>query len=311
MDLILHIGAHRTASTGFQHYMTRNARPLRRAGIGFLGPSQTRDGLLTGVVPVAGLRTPEDQLRRAHARVAMNLAKLGQSGIEQLIISDENMIGAPRRNLRQRALYPDIGLRLARFASVFGGRVVRICLSVRSLDCFWASTLAFGVARGHRLPGPDMLDALAQAPRSWRDVITDAACAFPGVEILVLPHELYAGLPERRLHLMTGLRDLPKTHARDWINRAPCLTELRRILRDRGADPGRLPPGDGRWCPFDTIQTSLLRESYADDLFWLRAGADGLATLIEETGMAQTGTNPAATQMTRGQDHGIKDRRLA
>jgi hypothetical protein len=311
MDLILHIGAHRTASTGFQHYMTRNARALRTLGTGFLGPADTRNGLLTGVVPMAGIMKPHQQLRRARARVAINLARQRQSGLDHLIISDENMMGAPRRNLRERALYPDIGLRLARFASVFGDRATRICLSIRSLDSYWASALAFSVARGHRLPAPGTLDALAQSPRGWRDVITDTACAFPGVEILVLPHELYAGRPERRLHLMTGQRDLPKTHARDWMNRAPCLTELRRILRDRGADPGRLPPGDGRWCPFDTIQTSLLRETYADDLFWLRAGADGLATLIEETGTVQTGAKPATTQMQRGQDHGIEDRRLA
>ena len=311
MDLILHIGAHRTASTTFQHYMIRNAASLRAAGIGFLGPRDTRNGLLTGVIPVAGPRAPQDQLDRARARVALNLLKARERGLDHVILSDENMIGAPRHNLRAGALYPDIGLRLARFASVFAGQVSRVFLSIRCLDGFWASSLAFGVARGHRVPGPRTIAGLAAAPRAWRDVITDAACAFPGARICVVPHETHAGLPERRLRAMTGMQDPPLAGAREWLNRAPELDHLRRVLRDRGGDAGRLPQGPGRWQPFDRAQVGRMRETYADDLFWLRSGADGLATLIEETGMVQTGQEPAATQTQRGQHHGIENRRLA
>ncbi len=311
MDVILHIGAHRTASTSFQHYMTANARRLRAGRVAFLGPRDTRDGLLTGVVPVAGRLSAQEQLDRARGRVAIKLTKLRARGVTHVIFSDENMIGAPRHNLRQRSLYPDIGFRLLRLAAVFDGQVSRLCLSIRGLDSYWMSSLAFGVARGHRLPDADTLDALAQAPRSWRDVITDAACAFPGIQICVMPHETFAARPESRLRHMTGRCDLPKMHAREWLNRAPPLSDLRGILRQRGGDADRLPAGVGRWQPFDQIQTSMLRETYADDLYWLRAGADGLATLIEETGTAQTGTNPAAPQTQRGQDHGIENRRLA
>ncbi len=58
--------------------------------------------------------------------------------------------------------------------------------------------------------------------------------------------------------------------------------------------------GEGRWHPFDSAQTAALREAYADDLLWLRAGADGLATLIEENGPGQAGEHPPAGQTTRG-----------
>jgi hypothetical protein len=79
----------------------------------------------------------------------------------------------------------------------------------------------------------------------------------------------------------------------------------------RGGDAGVLPEGAGRWQPFDAYQKQALQEAYADDLFWLSAGADGLARLIEETGPNEAGTQPPDGRTTRGQDNGIEERRLA
>ena len=62
---------------------------------------------------------------------------------------------------------------------------------------------------------------------------------------------------------------------------------------------------------FDSAQTAALREAYADDLFWLRAGADGLATLIEENGPGQAGEHPPTGQTTRGHDNDDEERRMA
>ena len=56
MDIILHLGAHRTATTSFQHYLRANAAGLGAAGIGVWGPETTRDGLLAGVIPPRGSR---------------------------------------------------------------------------------------------------------------------------------------------------------------------------------------------------------------------------------------------------------------
>ena len=313
MDITLHLGPHRTASTCFQHYMLENASHLEKARIGFWGPSHTRNGLLSGVIPVPGAgRFPAHQFRRARGRIALNLQRLQRTGLHHLVISDENMIGAPRRNLRSSRLYTGIGERMARFGDAFDGRVTRVVLSIRSQESYWASVAAFAVARGHRVPGADDLDRLVTTNRHWREVICDLACALPEAELLILPYEVYGSLPERKLTLMTGLANPPRTHARDWLNRSPSLARLRQILRDRGADPAELlPAGDGRWYPFDMEQTMALREAYADDLFWLRAGADGMATLIEETGPAEMGKTPPPAMTTRGHPHDIEKRRLA
>ena len=312
MEIILHLGAHRTASTSFQHYLRGNTDALAESGVGVWGPLRTRDGVLTGVVPASGNpRPPAQQLVRATGRVSIALTKAEQAGFAQLVVSDENMLGAPRRNLRHRTLYDDAGQRMARFAQAFGQGVSRVVLSIRGQDSYWSSALAFAVARGHRVPNRDDLDRLVTSARHWRDVIADVACAFPRADIQVMPYEVFGGQPERKLQVITGQATPPKKHARAWLNRAPKIETLRAIVAERGGNPARLGEGEGRWQPFDAGQTAALRESYADDLFWLRAGADGLATLIEETGPGEAGTHPPLGQTTRGHSNDDEKRRMA
>ncbi len=312
MEIILHLGAHRTASTSFQHYLRRNMEALAKSGVGVWGPLRTRNGILTGVVPAAGSpRPPDQQLARATGRISIALTKAEQAGVRQLLVSDENMLGAPRRNLRHSTLYDDAGQRMARFAQAFGQGVRRVVLSIRGQDSYWSSALAFAVARGHRVPNGNDLDRLVTSARHWRDVIADVACAFPEADIQVMPYEVFGGQPERKLQIVTGQATPPNKHARAWLNRAPTIEALRVIVAERGGNPARLGEGEGRWHPFDAAQTAALRESYADDLFWLRAGADGLATVIEETGPGEAGTHPPLGQTTRGHSNGDEERRMA
>jgi hypothetical protein len=313
MDVILHIGAQRTASTTFQHYMRCNADTLRRQGIGFWGPLRTRrGGLLAGIVPVKGPVTDERQFTLARGRIAVQCEKAEQRGIKTLIISDENMLGNVRQNLRDTSLYRDGAERMARFAAAFDGRVTRVVTAIRSLDAYWASSLAYGVGRGHAMPGPDELDRIVTQTRSWRDVIEEASRAFAGAELQVQCHEAHAGRPERRLwHMADGAVEPPLKEARLWLNRAPDLARLRRILAARDIAPDALPSGEGRWNPFDDLHVAALRETYADDLFWLRAGADGKAKLIEEMQPDTSGANLPGGADTRGQDDDERDGSVA
>lgn len=305
MEIILNIGAHRCATTSFQAYMRANADQLAGHGIGFWGPGRTRNGLLSGVLPVPGPRPPDQQFTRACGRIALACTKAERQGLRMMLVSDENMIGTPRASIKAGLIYPHAGARIARHLAAFGGQVTRIGLSIRSNELWWASCMAFAVGRGHPLPDPAQLAPIALAERSWRDVITDIACAAPGVDILVMPHEALGGLPDLRLWQMTGGALLPPmTHARDCLNAAPDLAELRRALRQRGTDPAALR-GQGRWMPFDDTARATLRERYQDDLFWLRSGADGLARLASDTLRAAppgslTGTEDAGEHLRSG-----------
>ncbi|MEP2717426.1 hypothetical protein [Pseudophaeobacter sp.] len=308
MQTCLHLGAHRCATTSFQEYLRQNADELETQGIGFWGPRRTRNGLLHGVLPTPSLAGAQSLAKRARGRIKMNLNQSRERGIEQLIVSDENLIGSTRTNLRFSGLYSGVGERMARYGEAFDGQVTSVALNIRSLESFWTSSLTYAVARGHRVPSAIQLQNLAESRRSWRDVITDIACAMPGVAIKVLPFETFGGRPEQQLALLTGC-DAPRSHARVRLNASMRLEDLRAHLLQGTAQ--ELPQSEGRWRPFDEVQCAMLRENYADDLMWLAGGAEGLAQLVQDPEQPAAGLNPPQTDVTRGRPHDKQDRRLA
>ncbi len=308
MDVILHIGAHRCATTSFQNYLRKNTERLSRDGIGFWGPRRTRNGMFSGLLPGPGAATGRDRQNRAAGRIQLNLSRSETAGVQRLIVSDENMMGSVRGNLRLAELYCGVGERMARYAAAFGDRVTDVVLNVRALDSYWSSALSYGVVRGRPLPTEAALIRLAANPRSWRDVIADVACAVPGVRLHVLPFETFGGRPDAQLRTITG-QPAPVEHAREWLNAAPRLPELRAWLGARGADA--LAQGEDRWHPFSLAQSAALRELYADDLVWLTAGADGLARLVSDPDKKRAGLNPPPTEKTRGRRYDDDQRRLA
>ena len=278
--------------------MRQSGAALSGQGIGFWGPQRTRKGLFHDLP-----EQPSNSVRgrRAAGRVALSCAAAARRGVAVLVVSDENMLGTPRRNLRARSLYPQVGERVARFHHAFGGRPRRALLQIRSLDSYWASLLAYLLPRGLPCPDADTLAALAAAPRSWRQVVTDLSCAMPGTELLVTPFERFAAHPDRLLQRATGMLFPPAAPADGpWCNRAPDVPALAEVMAARGEDPARLGARSGRWMPFSPLQALHLRAAYADDLYWLRAGADGLARYIEEPEPDKTRTTWPPDLLERG-----------
>lgn len=286
MDVILHLGAHRCGTTTLQQLLQRNMAALREAGIESWTPDRTRAGLLAGLI-----QRPEDLTAQIEARarrscgiVRIELERLINVGTRQLVISEENLIGAVRNNLREAILYPKLDVRLLRVCPALADRITRIGLSIRSYDAYWASSVAFGVAQGHGVPGHEKLDRLVAQKRRWRSVVKDIAAVFPNAEIVVWPFERIGSQPDTQLSVLTGGLHLqkPLNGCRDWHNPSPRLNKLRRILTVRGdvAAADRLPEGDGRWTPFDAEQGAALRAQYLEDIAWFQNGADGVARYV-------------------------------
>ena len=316
MDVILHIGAHRTATTTFQHFLSDLSAPLAADGIAAWGPSRTRNGLFHGIHggrARAGHDVPAP-FARARGRIALNLARLRDRGRRALIVSDASLPGSLRDTLTRGALYPGVGARLSRVHAAFDGQIDQVVLTIRSLDLYWSSALGHAVSRGQPVPDADALDRLVTMPRSWRDVIADVACAMPGARIRVLPFERLGGRPDALLSEILGRPFAPDAADRR-LNATPKLPALRK----RAGAGAPLPGGDDRWQPFDAAQAAALRETYRDDLFWLAAGADGLAEPMayapdptpHPMPHSKAGQTPPQTDMTRGSSHDIQQRRMA
>lgn len=310
MDVILHIGAHLSATTSFQDYLHRNRARLAATGCTVWTPRRGWAELGAGLLPETGsaLSAP-DAARRAEARIRAALAACAGAGRRRLIVSDPGIIGSPRANLRLGGLYCGLGERLVRLGGAFDGYPMRLTLSIRSLEAYWAAALARAVTRGAGLPSGGMLARLAENRRSWRDVIEEIARALPGVELRVLPYETFGGRPEAQLEAIAGVR-APQSHARHRLNATPRLPELRAWLP--ASEAALLPPGRGRWTPFTESQAAALREAYADDLMWIVGGAGGLARLAEDPDKKQAaGPVPPQMVVIRGRRDEQEDRRLA
>ncbi|MGA9253064.1 MAG: hypothetical protein WBV78_10480 [Roseobacter sp.] len=310
MDVILHLGAHRTATTSFQDYMRRHRDLLAEQGVAFWGPQRTRRGLHAGILPAARSPYSEPSADCASRRIADQLSHVQQKGMRHLVVSDENMIGTVRDNIHQGALYPQVASRLARFAEAYDGRIKTVLFSPRSLELYWCSALAYGVGRGVPVPDRAALRSIAMARRSWRDVIADIACAVPNVAVRIIPFERYAGHPHRILRDTLGI-DAPADSGRHWLNPVPKLPELRRLMAENGRSSGVLPFGMGRWNPFANDEHAALRELYADDMMWLAAGADGLATLTEDRQRHDAGPTLPPVIHRKGRCDELEERKLA
>lgn len=311
MEVILHLGAHRTASTTFQHYVRDQTKELHAQGVGFWGPVRVRKQVFPGLFRNKFAQKGRNLSQRAEGRIRLAASRVEDRGFTHLLISDENLLDTPARSYRETRLYPAAGERTARIAAAFDGRLRRIVLVIRSQELWWASAAAMMLARGHAVPDAERFAAICASRRSWRDIITDVACAAPGAQIEVIPFEVSNGRPD--LILRAALeRDVLPDGTNRWLNRSADLPALRAMLVERGADPDVLPDTQGRWQPFTEPQLAKLREDYADDLHWLIAGADGLAKLTEDAHLDRAGTSLPADAKTKGlmndKGHGTQGR---
>ncbi|SFE01035.1 hypothetical protein [Roseivivax sediminis] len=302
MDVCLHLGAHRSASTAFQLYARAHADALSVRGITVWDPRRTRTGLLHNVAS-------REARPRDVGRVKLACAAEAARGTTTLVVSDANMIGTPRANLRAHGLYPAVGERLARLGAAFGP--ARAVLQIREPASYWTSLFACLVARGVAPPDGVTLARILAARRGWREVIADLACALPDTQIVVTPYERFADAPHALMAALTGDPALPPSPPGAFgANRAPRPPELCRLLAEQGRDPAALRLRGEAWQPFPDELAAALRESYQDDLYWLRAGADGLARYVEDPDPVQAAQAARPDRPRRGQDDECDQGRL-
>ena len=300
MKVILHIGAHRCATTSFQGYLGRKERELSARGIVCVGPKRIRTGLFHGIQPGPMPVTGRDPQKRARGRLALHMRSLSDVGMQSVLFTDATMMGRLEENIAAGSLYAGIGERLARYDWAFDGAISDVVLNIRSLDTWWASALSHSLTVTERWPGHDQLAKIAEARRTWRDVITDIYCAIPGVRLLICPHEDFATRPAAQLSAVTG-QPSPATSGMFRLNPSLRLPHLRASLPTRIAC--RLPEGNGRWGPFTEMQAASLREAYADDMMWLIGGADGYAELLEPPNKNKGRDTASISNLTRGTTH--------
>lgn len=285
LEVILHMGAHRTGTTTLQRSLQQNAQNLKKNGVTVWGPSETRGRLFSGLL--RGFDAEAGETTRLVARnkgvIAIEMDRLARKQCRNLLITEENILGGIRGNLRSHQLYPRLDERLARFAEMFGPVCGRIGLAIRPYQDFWASSMAHSIPLGHRLLDEDDFDQLVTQPRTWRRVINDVAAAFPRADIMVWEFDRMVRQPAAQLKILTnGQLNLHLGLMEQQHNTSPGRDALRSILAQRrDGSEAQIAAGDGRFMPMGAHHIEAMQAQYAIDLAWLRGASVGRLKFVE------------------------------
>ncbi|MEJ6394043.1 hypothetical protein V8J82_12295 [Gymnodinialimonas sp. 2305UL16-5] len=301
MDVILHVGAHRTATALFQHHLAAHRAVLRASRTAYWGPNVVRGGLFRGVMDGA-VPVMRRQRDRAAKRLALRVEMLRQEGADRLVISDPNILGALGHILEDARLYPDAGARIAAHCKGLARHNVTIAISMRRYDDWWASAMAAHMRRGGPLPVTRLRDYMITQPRRWRHIIEDVARAVPDANVVVWTHEACARDPGAVLRGLTGITTSATPSGPR--NGRPSATHLRDVMADCGETLPLMTGADGLFMPFEPYEVDTLRAQYEDDLAWLAQGAGGFADCIETQDAAQTASDRNLHTTTMCDGHG-------
>lgn len=132
---ILHIGAHKTASTHLQKSLLAQRAALAVQGCAYLGPD-----LLRKTYALPSLIRSASVLWRKLARLRMDIAQEIARG-QRIVLSDENIIGSPRPPdlALGTQLYPQAQLRVEKLIAGLELQDVTLCLALRDPLPFLAS----------------------------------------------------------------------------------------------------------------------------------------------------------------------------
>lgn len=202
--IVLHLGAHKTASTHLQQALKR-ARPFAGARV-FVPDDLRKDGLRLQDWLHRGV---EDAGHEAALRSAFAVAG-------RLVISEENILGQSPGAVHRAAgpLYPRSAERLEKLVRVLPEGPVTLALALREGAGFLASCYSQALMAGRVAPYAALFGALDPAAPGWEGLVAGLAAALPAARLVIWDHADWPAVapavaqallgPGARLALPTG-----------------------------------------------------------------------------------------------------------
>ncbi|WP_281983292.1 hypothetical protein [Thalassorhabdomicrobium marinisediminis] len=197
MELVLHIGAHRTGSTMVERSITASIAAAPGCGVALWAPRRLRD--IKGFQAITRLSDDKGQpvdhaAARTRDAVATRLAddvrQEQEAGARRLILSEENFIGGMRNNFRTGIFYPGVARRLTALADVLPMVPQQIALGIRNYGEVLTSAYHYLPQAGQAAPQEEKLrDGILADKRGWPNVVEDVAQVWPDARILVWTQE--------------------------------------------------------------------------------------------------------------------------
>jgi hypothetical protein len=255
MDIILHIGAHKTATTHLQIGLGRARDALAGQGIAVFAPQQLRGAAMDlalalegdtdlvsrvtqGLAAAAGLPVPpapaDGQPRGASDQSpapktpAIQPPATAQLEIaphidapavpaRRLVLSEENILGTSHdpELMWTGRFYPRAGVILPRLLRLLPPGRVQVALAVRDPATFLVSAWSQRLLSGQPTTFERFLDALDPALLRWSDLVWRIGQALPGVPMTVWPYEAWPGVAPAVLEVLLG-PDAPAVALDEW-----------------------------------------------------------------------------------------------
>jgi hypothetical protein len=267
MEIILHTGVHRTATTSFQNWLVANSQALAEHGTAIWETQVTRsERFRLFALPVEDRGDTAAARQDAAKMLRREFAELAEQGYETLLISEENLLGGVRRGLSKSAIYPEAAERLARLQRLFGDRITRFAFGLRDYCDYWTSCIGLLVARGDAIPFDTDFSRLAANPRGWPDLSRDINDAFPTAKQTLWTFDRFKADPLGLLTAILGRAPVPRDvtlTAPLYRNFSPKGDALRAILGE-----GFEYTPEGNLAIFAPEEAAALKTRYAADLAW-------------------------------------------
>ena len=198
IKIIIHAGAHKTASTHLQNRLLENEKRVVKSGCSYLGPEKIRDQFGTLWRALGRSDTPDEQKRKLAALAA---------GQPRLVISEENIIGGFKdlMNGPNRAiLYPKAVERLARLAQLVAPNPLHIAMAVREPSSYYVSVYNQLLLSGRFQTWERFSKGLDPTAVKWSDILRPIA-EIPGVAaVSIWRYEDYHRLLPQILNTLLG-----------------------------------------------------------------------------------------------------------
>lgn len=230
LDVALHIGAHKTATSHLQRSLQGQRANLAAKGVAFYGPHQLRaEGeRLMGRFSLK-YHDQTDQSRRSLTEMAQ--------GAHRLVISEENYIGTLQRTPGRIAfpLYPHAADRISALARQAAPQGLDVFLGIRQPTSFLTSAYGQVLMGGDAIPLATFKRINPVARINWPDLVGRIRQSAGVRTLTVWRHEDYPRLFPRIVAALLGA-DIPVDPVDEIVHRGLSVEAVQATLKGKVPD---------------------------------------------------------------------------
>jgi len=289
LDLVLYLGAHKTATTHLQGILRENRAVLESQNIKLSSPSDVRKEWLPVFFKFCN---KNDQTALEQVR-----ALAPQKG--KWILTEENIAGVSNDFAVLPGMYPKVGERLACLSRVFTGADISLFFSLRSYDSFYRSAYSEVVRNRGYIPFFEFYDEERFRENSWLEMVRQFANVIPEEKIILWRFEDFRSLAPTLIEKLTGIEEVqPLIDSYEAERTRPSLSQktmdilsdlypvldrkesLKLVERINRAYP--VSEGYAPLSTFDEVQTKRFKQAYERDVEMIKKEFPGIQFLTPE-----------------------------